>query len=99
MTTQGLKHGDRVIVSASMRRVTGAKVGYQRYEKSWQVFGTRDRHGIFLGWRTLANGVSEYGTFEEPTTFSAKEHIKVALVSVSTTRNPIYVPLDKMIVP
>ena len=49
--------------------------------------------GVFLGYRTLSNGVRDYDN-QDGWTYTAKEHIRVAYVCFSDKANPIYVLLD-----
>lgn len=56
--------------------------------------GKSARNGIFLGYRTLRNGF--VNRYHDGTTFDALESIKVALVCLSRTENPIYVPIKNM---
>lgn len=48
---------------------------------------------IFLGYRTLANGIREY-EYEVGYSLYPKEFIKAALICVNEKLNPIYVPLN-----
>ena len=52
--------------------------------------------GIFLGYRTLSNGYRSYFS-DEGYSFAPMEYFKCALVCISPTHNPIYVPLDDII--
>jgi hypothetical protein len=62
--------------------------------KEWIYWPIKPRKGIFLGSRTLWNGTrsweGEVGNIFEP-----EEHIKAALVCLSTWENPVYVPWEE----
>lgn len=81
------EHGDKVIITAKYKR------NYTYNSATWVPHGIKNTLGIFLGYRTLKNGVlyDDYGTQFEP-----KEYVKAGLVSISPHMNPIYVPLDYM---
>ena len=65
--------------------------------KVWEPWSIKPRQAIFLGWRTLSNGVRHWedevgGVF----TPDKDGYIKAALVCFSTTENPVYVPVDAL---
>lgn len=82
-----MKHGDRVMISAVLKRISE-----KRGLEPWAVWRSypRSDSGIFLGYRTLANGVFKF-TIEG---YENREYIKTALVSLNNKENPVYVPLD-----
>ncbi len=51
--------------------------------------------GIYIGWRTYANGNIHYN-YEDGKTFLANEHIKVALIVESLRTRPIPVLYSEM---
>ena len=61
--------------------------------KIWEKWPYSTGHGLFLGVRTLSNGTREFWE-DEGYTFIPKEYFRVALICPSTTKNPVYVPLD-----
>lgn len=63
---------------------------------AWKSQRVESREGIFLGYRTLADGhVTNY--YDEGTIFEAEHHFKAALVCLSEREKPVYVPLDAML--
>jgi hypothetical protein len=60
----------------------------------WKEVPSKHRSGIFLGYRTLQNGICEWEEFGA--VFTQQETIKVALVCPSLKHNPVYVVIDSM---
>jgi len=65
--------------------------------KYWKVATFVASGCLFLGTRTLHNGIMEYD-IEEGWTFSQREHFEAALVCLGPRRKPILVPLDAVTV-
>jgi hypothetical protein len=68
------------------------------YPKTWKVWKRAPFHAqgcVFLGVRTLKNGIRHFDG-EEGYYFQAKEHIKAALVSPGPRSAPILVPLESI---
>lgn len=91
------EHGQRVCYTQKYVRLTERKLHesgrFTEVHKTWKPVpegGT----GIFLGMRTLSNGTRDWESDEVGYIFNPKEHFKVALISPSPDRNPIYVPLE-----
>ena len=96
-----LKYGEKCLFSATMCR--------EYDDKSYAAWFTEEldvREGLFLGYRHVFEGIRSSGSsysgfnFEpddyDPPTFKVKKTIKVALVSPSEKKNPIYVPLTHL---
>lgn len=52
------------------------------------------REGLYIGYRTLADGKSEYIGSEEGTAFTADRHFRAALVVFGERNSPVLVPLE-----
>ncbi|PCJ26743.1 MAG: hypothetical protein COA94_04920 [Rickettsiales bacterium] len=78
--------GAKVHVTQKYRRkITGRKKEYVTQEFT--------ANGIFLGWRTISNGVT-YCDHEEGCHWEADKYLQAALVAISPTTNPLYIPVD-----
>lgn len=94
-----MKFGDNVTVTQVYRRreQTRWNERYSWYDtlKVWELSAIKPRAAIFLGWRTLSNGVREWepdvGAVYTP---DKDGYIKAALVCFSSRENPVYVPVD-----
>lgn len=64
----------------------------RRRWKYWDEVQGSVKEGIFLGYRTLHNGTSEWES-EVGYIFDSHESFKAALVCPSDKKNPVYVPL------
>lgn len=51
--------------------------------------------GIFLGYRNLRNGFTDWYQ-DEGSTFTITDNFTAALVSPGPHQNPVYVPVDKL---
>lgn len=95
-----LSHGDPVRFTETLRRTAewrNRESGYgTRTWKVWQRQSGKERHGLFLGWRTVRDGIREWGDEFGPVFIPKGEPSRVALVSYSATRNPVYVPYDNI---
>jgi hypothetical protein len=97
-----MKHGDRVTVTATLTRRSShlprdQKGGRTGWFKEWhrETLHRGARAGLFLGFRTLRNGWNEWGGEGEGVGFTPDgAPLKVALVSLASHLNPVYVPLD-----
>jgi hypothetical protein len=87
-----MEFGDRVSIESKLVRRCPIIEGERLYV--WVRSPYLCSNCIFLGYRTVRNGTVDRD--EESTYFTAKEFIKVALVSPSLLLNPVYVPLDKI---
>lgn len=92
-------YGQRVKITHKLkRRIKTIKTKnsygtvFDRDYKYWSP-AEFDSAGIFLGYRTLSNGLRDYD-LECGHTFKGDDFFKAALVSPGPNLNPIYVPLD-----
>lgn len=85
------------IVTANKMYVRRTIIKEGRRFKHW-VLTPQFTRGIYLGKRTLQNGYIEWQD-DEGWLFYSSEFIKVALVSPSEHKNPIYVPLVEEVTP
>lgn len=51
----------------------------------------RERSGVIVGKRTLANGRVHLGSYDEPTTFEAEERFEAYLIAYALRRKPVLV--------
>lgn len=65
------------------------QVGFNATQKFWESAPTAPRLGIFIGWRTIADGVRHW---EDSYTFTPSSYIRAALVVFSTRTKPVLVP-------
>jgi hypothetical protein len=80
--------GDKVKCNAVLRR-TRSRGG----RRQWLgVPLTAPQTAVFLGYRTLSNGLVEF--YVDHTVYRAGEYIRAALVSFGPHENPVYAPLD-----
>lgn len=87
--------GDRVRATVELKRRW--RDGMKKWETepiadydAWQ-HATREREGIVVGKRTLANGVIHWGSYDEATTFEPKERFTAYLVAYNINRSPFLV--------
>lgn len=96
-----MKLGDTFTVTQVYRRrgrsvpMIGKGHTYHVTRKEWFIWPIKPRDAIFLGWRTLSNGVREWenevGAIYTP---DKDGYIKAALVCFSPHENPVYVPAE-----
>jgi hypothetical protein len=95
-----LEHGARVLVTATLCRAVERRKHHKtlltQSWKVWQTIAMDEKPGVFLGWRTLRNGVREWEGDEVGYVFFQRETVAAALVSLSRTLAPVYVPLDAL---
>lgn len=77
-------------------RLVKIRDGRKREWRKPPLAAMRPVEGIYIGWRIYHNGTVEYGYLDEPTTFSPREHMKVALIVTSARENPVPVLFDDM---
>lgn len=81
-----IKFLEPVMVKSKLRRAFCSND-----RKEWVIDRfNHPRRGIVIGWRTLADGVSEI-SFDEPTHFRATEHFNAVFVVFNERQNPVYV--------
>lgn len=85
------KFGEKVICTAKFIRHR-QKIDINRDEKYWKKEHFTARTGIYLGLRTLSDGVAVYTEYD--LYFETTRIFPVALVALSSRENPTYVPLD-----
>lgn len=93
--------GSTITITKVYRRRTRyeRRIPRQHYDtrmKVWEAWEIKPRAAIFLGWRTLRNGASEWED-EVGFVFDADSYFKVALVCFSTRENPVYVPVESVV--
>lgn len=97
-----MKLGDTVTITQVYRRRQRSRVirNNSQTTKIWEAWPIKPRTAIYLGLRTLSNGVREWedevGAIYIPDTDG---YIKAALVCFSTKENPVYVPVETLQVP
>jgi hypothetical protein len=82
-----MKLGDKVTCTARYLRSRASE------HRKWYALSMRAREGMYIGTRTLANGIAEWEGEDEGMVFQAGEYFRVALVVFSERENPVYVPL------
>lgn len=93
--------GDTLTITQVYRRrtrsVSNERGSGYHTRKEWYIWPIKERQAIFLGWRTLSNGVREWedevGAIYQP---DKDGYIKAALVCFSTRENPVYVPIGSI---
>ncbi len=89
--------GQMVTASATYRR-TATYIGGGKTRKEWVLSKfNKPLTGVFLGYRTLRQGVTKYGYDDEPPTFKIERCITAALVCFGPYDNPVYVPTGCLI--
>ncbi len=86
-----MKFGDWITFDVTLKRAQENK-GDGVY-KFWQKIEGGVTPGIFLGYRTLANGYRNYYS-EGGFSFTPKAYLRAALVAFSERHNPVLVPLE-----
>jgi len=95
MTDKGkLRYGERILVTALYKRKFRYGLQAAGVEAYWETY-THRAGGIYLGQRTLANGTVSHAS--DGHNFKATEYLRVALVSIGPSRNPVYVPFTAII--
>ena len=89
-----MKYLDKVEITEKYKRQS--RFEGRKHIKYWQKVPFKST-GVVIGFRALTNGENYNGDFGE-TYYDAKEHFKVALVVFNQFKNPVYVPLDSIIV-
>ena len=89
--------GGRVRVSAVYRRAYISN-GRNAATKEWRVRDIKPRDALYIGYRTLSDGVSHYGGFHEDDGFyyAPSRHFTAALVVFSERERPVLVPLTAL---
>lgn len=84
-----LEFGKRYTITGMMRK---SHYSHDKYtaETKWNRYGFKPGEGIFIGYRTLQNGIIT-PHYEEQASFKATEQIRVCLFVINARRNPIYV--------
>lgn len=95
-----LRHGDIVLINTIYRR--RKKLEWNGYtnvrKKFWMPVPIPARTGIYLGTRTLCNGITEWEDEVGNVFIPEREgYIKALLVSFSTNENPVYAPYDESV--
>lgn len=85
MSTAYLEFGTRVLITAKFIRT---KSGNKR---KWEAVDIEPRQGIYIGVRTLSDGVMEDGVV-----YRSVRRFPAAIVAVSTTESPILVPFIRV---
>ncbi len=87
-----MKFGDTITVDAVYRRRLRVHER-QTNEKFWDARAIKPREGIYIGQRTLSNGLrwfeDEVGMVYEP-----KHYFRAALVVFNERENPVLVPIE-----
>ena len=65
-------------------------------KKYWKARVIEKRKGLYIGYRTLYDGVREWIGSEEGVWFIPDRHFEAALVVFSPRERPVYVPLSAM---
>lgn len=86
-----MKHGQPVKCSSVLKRME--RWESPRMYKTWEKAAPVSDSGLFLGYRTLSNGFTEF-LFDEGPAWTGQGYIRVALVSFGLKTNPVYVALD-----
>lgn len=89
-----MNFGDKVVVSGRLDRYTLGGMRSRRKQWRLQRWNT-PRQGIYIGKRTLANGLAEF-SYDEPIIFRPEEYIFAALVVFNERENPVYVPFENI---
>jgi hypothetical protein len=86
--------GSRVTAPKPLRRRKGAT------RREWTITSWKIKKpitGIYIGWRTYANGRVEGGiNWDDPVYFVPDKFIKVALIVTDERSNPVPVPYETM---
>lgn len=91
-----MKLGDTITITQVYKRRTHYRQNDRRPDttlKVWETWPIKERQAIFLGWRTLVDGVREWED-EVGGIFIPERHFRAALVCFSTRENPVYVPIE-----
>lgn len=95
-----MKVGDKIKVQSRLRRCQGYRPygknkPYNRRYKSWQIVEMLPCEVLFLGYRTLGNGWTDWES-ECGYIYEHDEHVKAALVIWLDGRsNPFYVQAEE----
>lgn len=82
--------GDKVHCTTKLKRSINSNINNFTFKFFWEEVSFHDHKlhtGIFLGYRTLNNGIQN-----SEGKYTPQKYIKVALVCFSPKQNPIYVP-------
>lgn len=98
-----IKFGDKVLVAKRLKRRTSwtkpsepNKYTDVKY-KHWVEYPMiKQKECLFIGFRTLANGVADY-IGDGATVFLPRDYVKVALVVTDGNTNPFYAPLNALL--
>lgn len=82
-----MKFGDVIEVNNRLRRVQ-----CEDFSVEWRAKGTKATQAIFLGFRTLSNGVRLWGEYGYE--YTPKKYFQAALVCDHPRRNPYYTLLN-----
>jgi hypothetical protein len=83
--------GDKVVISKIYKRKSRKQ--NNKFFKIWEEIQL-NKEGIFLGWRTIADGEIWHDGYNNY--FTPNNYKKAALVCFSPNCNPVYVPEDSI---
>ena len=93
-----MKLGDILTVTQVYKRRTRYQQNGKRPDttlKVWEAWPIKERQAIYLGLRTLCNGVREWEDEVGGIFIPDKDgHFQAMLVCFSTRENPVYVPVQ-----
>jgi hypothetical protein len=90
-----MKYGDRVEYNQVLKRIYRyeQKDRYSTRIKEWKIVEiSTNKTGMFLGYRWLSDGVTDWDS-EVGYIYTPKKYFKAMLVSPSEKENPVYVPM------
>lgn len=91
-----MKLGTEVAVIKMLERKWTDRVVLEPPRKDWKEIETSERRGVYIGWRTLANGHCIYGGYDDQTHFKADSYIKAAMIVCHERQRPLFVPWSEI---
>lgn len=87
--------GQRVEFDCQLARVAKLCERPGRTAKAWErISWNGPKTGIVVGLRTLQNGETHWGSYDEPPTWHAESTLPAVLVAEDLRRKPVYVHRD-----
>lgn len=88
-----LQLGQRIVCTAKYVRWIDRSNGVYKY---WRRIEIKPREGIYIGRRTLQNGVREWQGDGDGYIFHPQEYVQAVLVVFNEHEKPVLVPIDSV---
>lgn len=91
---KALPIGTPIVYNATLSRHVTQQRGWNT-QKEWRRGGIDARPGVYIGWRTLFDGTTEFD--DDGAVFHPSRHFPAALVVFDARCSPVLVPMDAIV--